>query len=113
MKHSIAAARAAGFLATVILLMLAPSAWAGPCVTASVATYEASALSCDVGPVTFSNISVTTPITGGGSVGLGSFSPYMIGSEFGLSLSYTANTGTTPNSAADVAWTYNVSGLPD
>jgi len=93
-------------------LLGASPAWAGACATASVATYSASGFSCDVGPVTFSNIAVSTPTTGSGSVGLGSFSPVTFDNagvtEYGLSLSYTANTGTTANSSADIAWTYNV-----
>jgi hypothetical protein len=105
------AARALGLLLTASPLLVASSAWAGPCVTASVATYEASGFSCSVGSVTFSNIVVTTPTSGSGTVALGSFSPFTSGTENGLSLSYSANTGTTANSAADVAWTYNVSGL--
>jgi PEP-CTERM motif len=44
---------------------------------------------------------------------LGDFSPFTSGAENGLSLSYSANTGTTPGSAADVRWTYNVAGTPD
>jgi hypothetical protein len=35
---------------------------------------------------------------------------YNFGGEFGLTLGYTANTGMTANSAADVTWTYNVAG---
>lgn len=89
------------------------SAWAGACTTGSVATYMAAGFSCSVGTVTFSNIVVTTPTTGSGSVGLGSFSPFTSGNESGLSLSYTANAGGTPNSSADVAWTYAVSSTPD
>jgi hypothetical protein len=85
-------------------------AWASACVTASVATYEATGFSCSVGGVTFSDIVVSTTSTGSGSVGLGNFTPFTIGAENGLSLNYTANTGTTPNSSADVAWTYNVAG---
>jgi PEP-CTERM motif len=108
-KHLIAAG-AVGLLLTASSSLVTSSAWAGPCVTASVATYEASGFSCSVGSVTFSNVSVTTPISGSGTVALGDFSPFTSGAENGLSLSYSANTGTTPNSAADVAWTYNVAG---
>ncbi|MGA8759538.1 MAG: PEP-CTERM sorting domain-containing protein [Stellaceae bacterium] len=108
-RHLIAA-RAVGLLLAASPLLVTAPAWAGPCVTASVATYEASGFSCSVGPVTFSNIVVTTPISGSGTVALGEFSAFTSGPENGLSLSYSANTGTTANSAADVAWTYNVSG---
>jgi hypothetical protein len=32
--------------------------------------------------------------------------------EYGLLLTYASDTGTTPGSIADVAWTYDVSGVP-
>jgi Phosphodiester glycosidase len=87
------------------------SAYAGPCVLGSVASYVAlGAAGCSVDGVTFSNIAVSTLASGSGSVTLGNFTPFSVGNEFGLSLNYTANTGTTAGSAADVAWTYNVSG---
>ncbi|HJU16191.1 MAG TPA: PEP-CTERM sorting domain-containing protein [Stellaceae bacterium] len=110
-KLLIVAALAAGSLLGV------STAWADPaCTTGSVSSYQASGFSCSVGPVTFSNISVSTPTTGSGTVGLGNFTPvqftYNGATEYGLSLSYTANTGTTPGSSADVAFQYNVSGVP-
>jgi hypothetical protein len=71
-----------------------------------------SGFSCSVGPVTFSNISVTTPTSDGGTVALADFTPFTSGNENGLALSYSANTGTSVDSAADVAWTYNVTGTP-
>lgn len=93
------------------------SAWAGTCVTDTVAAYEASGFSCNVGPVTFSNITVGTITSGSGTVTLGDFSAFtsVIGgsTEYGLALSYSANTGTTAGSAADVDWIYNVAGTPD
>lgn len=89
------------------------SAWAAACVTAPVATYEAPGFSCSVDGVTFSNIVVTTATSGSGSVTLGSFVPFMFGGEFGLSLTYTASTGATPGSSADVAWLYTVTGTPN
>lgn len=89
-------ARAVGLLLMASPLLVTAPAWAGPCVTASVATYEANGFSCSVGPVTFSHIVVTTPTSGSGSVALGDFSPFTSGTENGLSLSYSANTGTTP-----------------
>jgi hypothetical protein len=110
-KLLMAAALAAG-----PLLGVSP-AWAGACVTASVATYEASGFSCNVGTVTFSSITVNTTTTGSGSVGLGNFSPITFVNagvtEYGLALSYTANTGTAANSSADISWIYNVASTPD
>jgi PEP-CTERM motif len=112
-RHLITGAGAVGLLLTVFPLLVTPSAWAAPCATAPVATYEASGFTCSVGTVTFSNISLSTPVSGSGTVVLGNFSPVTIGTENGLALSYSANTGATPGSTADVAWTYNVSGTPD
>ena len=109
-RHLIAAGLAAALTASPLL---GPSAWAALCVTGTVASYEVAGFSCNVDGVTFSNIAVTTITSGSGTVTLGDFSPFTIGGENGLSLSYTANTGTTPGSAADVAWTYTVSGAPN
>lgn len=103
----------AGLLLAASSLVVTSSAWAAACPTAPVAVYESSDFSCNVGPVTFSGISVTAAIGGSGTVALGDFSPFTSGTENGLSLSYLANTGTTPGSAADVRWTYNVAGTPD
>lgn len=112
-RHLIAA-RAAGLLLMASPLLVTSPASAGPCVMASVATYEASGFACNVGSVIFSNIVVTTPTSGSGTVALGDFAPFTSpdGTVNGLSLSYSANTGATPNSAADVAWAYNVAATP-
>jgi PEP-CTERM motif len=110
------AALAAGTLLGMSPLLGASSALAAACATASVSVYEAAGFSCNVGPVTFSNISVSTTTSGTGVVVLSDFSPFttVVGgaTENGLNLSYSADTGTTPSSLADVAWTYNVSGVP-
>jgi hypothetical protein len=94
----------------------ASSAWAAACATASVATYEASGFTCNVGPVTFSDIVVLTTTSGSGAVALSDFSPFtvLVGGvpEYGLHLFYAAATGSTPDSFADVGWTYDVSGVP-
>jgi PEP-CTERM motif len=94
----------------------ASSAWAAACATASVATYEASGFTCNVGPVTFSDIVVLTTTSGSGAVALSDFSPFtvLVGGvpEYGLHLFYAAATGSTPDSFADVGWTYDVSGIP-
>src|SRR5271166_1965429 len=95
----------------------ASSAWAGACATAPVAIYEAAGFTCNVGPVTFSDIVVMGSTTGSGVVTLTDFSPFTTVvdgvTEYGLHLIYAANTGTTPGSVADVAWTYDVSGVPN
>src|SRR3954470_6232787 len=85
------------------------SAWAAPCVTASVTAYTASGFSCTVDGLTFSNIAVDPTTSGGGTVTLGNITPFTSGNEFGLTLNYTA-LATNPDSSADIAWTYNVSG---
>jgi hypothetical protein len=97
-------------------LMAAPALSAAACVTGSVASYVAlGAAGCSVGPVTFSNISVSTTVSGGGVVVLGDFTPvqfvYNGINEYGLSLNYTA-LAPFAGSTADVSWTYNVSGVP-
>jgi hypothetical protein len=90
-------------------LLLSTSGWAAPCATASVATYVAAGFSCNVGGVTFSNITVNTTVSNGGSVVLGNFTPFSVGGEFGLSLNYDAN-APTAGATADVALSYNVAG---
>jgi hypothetical protein len=97
--------------ALITLPLMGLSAWGAPCVTGSVASYEVAGFSCNVGSVLFSNIAVNTITTGSGMVALGNFTPFTDGVESGLSLNYVANTGTTPGSAADVAWIYNVADL--
>jgi hypothetical protein len=110
------AALAAGTLLGMSPLLGASSALAAACATASVSVYEGAAFSCNVGPVTFSDISVLTTTSGSGVVALSDFSPFTAVvngvTEFGLHLSYASNTGATPGSQADIAWTYDVSGAP-
>jgi hypothetical protein len=112
-KHlALVAVAATPFLA----LAGASSAWAAACITDPVSVYTAPGFSCNVGPVTFSHISVTPSVSGSGSVTLTDFIPFMTvvdgAEEYGLDLTYTSSTGTTPDSAADVAWIYDVSGVP-
>jgi len=106
-----------GLLLTGSAALGTSSAWAGVCMTDTVANYSASGFSCNVGPVTFSNIAVSTTASGSGSVTLGNFTPlsFVNGAvtEYGLSLNYASNTGLTAGSSADVAWTYNVAANPD
>jgi hypothetical protein len=86
---------------------MALAASASPCVSESVSVYEAPGFSCTVDGVTFSSISVNTI----GLVTLGNFTPVInsTSTEFGLELNYAANTNGF-NTAADVAWSYDVSG---
>jgi hypothetical protein len=90
-------------------LMVSP-AWSAACVTAPVATYTAAGFSCSVDGVTFSQMSINTTVSGGGSVTLGNITPLqqvvngML--ENILSLNYTANA--PAGATADVAWTYTV-----
>jgi hypothetical protein len=109
-------ALAAGPLLGMSPLLGASSALAAACATASVSVYEAAGFSCNVGPVTFSDVSVGSTTSGSGVVALGDFSPFTAVvdgvTEFGLHLSFASDTGTTPSSLADVALTFNVSGTP-
>ena len=108
-KLVLATACAAAAALTASPVMASPIA----CATAPVSTYTATGFSCSVdnGAIVFSNINVTSTTTNGAVVALGNFIPFSVGDEFGLTLTYSANTGTPP-SVADVAWTYNVSGSP-
>jgi len=93
---------------------MALPALAGTCVTGAASVYTASGFSCNVGGVTFSDIVIAPSTTGSGTVSAITVAPIsnptINPTEFGLELIYTANSGTAPNSSADVAWTYNVSG---
>ena len=102
---------AAGLIA--IPLMGSP-AWAAACVQAPVSVYTGGgtgSFSCNVGPVTFSNIFVTTTTSNGGQVTLTDFIPVIFGNEFGLSLGFSA-LANLPGATADIKWEYNVSGVP-
>jgi len=96
------------------LTLIGVPAWAdSACVTGSVASYETAGFSCFVGSIDFSNIAVSSTVTGTGVVTLGNFTPFSTivngALESGLSLNYTASTGMSPPpSTADVAWIYNV-----
>jgi hypothetical protein len=100
-----------------VAALAASPVMAGPsvpaCGTAPVSTYTASGYSCSVdsGAIIFSNITVSPTTSNGGVVTLGDFIPFNSGNEWGLTLTYAANTGTSA-SQADVAWTYNVSSTP-
>jgi PEP-CTERM motif len=110
------AALAAGPLLGMSPFVGGSSALAAACATASVSVYEAAGFSCNVGPVTFSDVSVGSTTSGSGVVALGDFSPFTAVvdgvTEFGLHLSFASDTGTTPSSLADVALTFDVSGTP-
>lgn len=92
----------------------ASSAMAAACTTAPVGTYTASGFSCSVGPVTFSNIVLSTTTSGSGSIALTDFTPFTTTfngvTEYGLELKFAADTGFS-GGAADVGWTYDVSGV--
>ena len=111
-----AAAASAASVASVLLGMSlgTSSALAAACTTAPVSTYVASGFSCSVGPVTFSNINVSTTATGSGTITLTDFIPFTLvnngASENGLELIYGSNTGFS-GGTADVGWTYDVSGV--
>src|ERR1700733_3078469 len=85
-----------------------------PAAAATCAIGDTANVSCTYANVTymglsFTNISVTLTATGTGSVVLGSLcevSPAP--GEFGLQLTYSANTGVNNSSQADVALSYNV-----
>src|SRR5258708_4591556 len=102
-----------GVAAALMAMPLASPAWSAACVTGSVTSYVAlDGTGCSVDGVTFSNISVSTLVSGGGTVTLGNFTPFsaIVNGvlESGLSLNYDANAGLT-GSSADISWTYNVS----
>jgi hypothetical protein len=107
---------AAAAVASVLLGMSlgTSSALAAACTQAPVSTYMASGFSCSVGPVTFSNINVTTTIGGSGTVTLTDFIPFTLvnngATENGLELIFGSNTGFS-GGTADVGWTYDVSGV--
>ena len=94
------------------VVLAAPSAWAGACATAPSSTYTASGFSCTVGLVTFSDITIVTSTVGtGASVSAVTVSPFtLVAGEYGLQLSYTANTGTGNGNSADISLSYDVTG---
>ena len=100
--------------ALVLTPLMAVPAWSSPCVSDTVAAYEAlGAGGCSVGPVTFSKINVTTPIiTGGGTITFGNFTPFVdsTGTEFGLTLHFLSSVPT--GARVDFSWDYNVTGDP-
>ena len=110
------AALAAGPLLGMSPLLCASSALAAACATASVSVYEAAGFSCNVGPVTFSDITVGSTTSGSGVVTLSDFSPFTTVvdgvTEFGLHLDFASDTGMTQGSQADVSLEFNVSGVP-
>jgi PEP-CTERM motif len=115
-NHRYLAFAAAGTLLGMSPLLGASTALAAACATAPVGVFEAAGFSCNVGPVTFSDISVGSTTNGSGVVVLSDFSPFTAVvdgvTEFGLHLSFASDTGTTPGSLADVALTFDVSGAP-
>jgi hypothetical protein len=102
--------------ALVAMPLMGSQAWSAACVDGgTVASYIAlGATGCTVGQFLFSNIHVTgtTDPLSGSSVTLNTFTVLnpAFDNEFGLALNYTA-TALSPGGSADVAWTYNVSGV--
>jgi hypothetical protein len=102
----------AGVLAAAVVvtsLMGAPAS-AAPCLTAPVSVYTSAGFSCQVGSLTFSNISIIATSVGNASMTLTALSPYSFGNEFGLQLNYLGVGGPSPPAgSADVSFTYDVS----
>jgi hypothetical protein len=98
--------------ALVVTPFVGAPAWATTCTTASVATYVSQG-SCTYDGLTFSGVSVSATETGGGSFTAGNITPFstVVGgtTETGLSLNYTAFTGTS-GGTVDVSWIFNVAG---
>jgi hypothetical protein len=106
---------ALALLATTALLTplaLSSVAEAALCVAAPATTFNTVNLgSCEVGPVTFSDVVVNTLVSGTGSLTLGNLTPTtFVGptgeTEYGLALNYIGSTGLFGE--VDIAWTYNV-----
>jgi hypothetical protein len=103
--------------ALIVTPLMGLPAWSAPaCVTDTVAAYTTFGFSCSVGPVTFSSITVSSPIitgpTSGAFLTFGNFNPFVnsTGTEFGLTLSFSSNVPT--GDQIDFKWDYNVSGIP-
>jgi hypothetical protein len=107
MRKSKTLTAAAALIASSLAAM--SGAWAAPCLSASVATYEGAGFTCNVGSFIFSNFDVSSTTTGSGTVSLGNITPFTSGNESGLTLHYSA-IAPDSSSTADVSWTYNVSG---
>jgi PEP-CTERM motif len=107
MRNSQTLTAAAALIASSLAAM--SGAWAAPCVSAPVATFEGAGFTCNVGSFVFSNFDITPATTGGGSVVLGNITPFISGNESGLTLHYSA-VAPDSSSTADISWTYNVSG---
>jgi hypothetical protein len=102
--------RSVGFAAALLAMPLMGSpAWSAPCVSAAVSVYTAPGFSCQVGALTFSDITVSATSVGNAAVSLTSLSPFISGNEFGLQLTFLEVAGPSPPAGStDIAWTYNV-----
>ena len=107
LKRSTLVGVAAALIATPLMGL---PAWGDACVIAPVATYTTAGFSCNVDGLLFSNINVSTTVSGGGSVTLGNFIPFTLGNEFGLTLNYAA-VAPVAGATADILWSYTVSGI--
>jgi len=88
-------------------------AMASPCTIGETAPASFTCSESDVSfqGLSFTNILVSALVSGSGSIVLGSLTTFTPApGEFGLRLTYVANTGNTPNSTADISLTYNVAG---
>ena len=99
--------------AAITIPLMALPASAAPCSTNTVAFYEGlGSTGCSVDGVTFSQISVNTTTTGGGTVSLGNITPFQAiingALENILELNYTASAGA--GQTVDIAWSYVVTG---
>jgi hypothetical protein len=102
----------AGVVAAAMMVtgLIGAPASAAPCVTASVSVYTTPGFSCQVGSLTFSNISIIATSVGNASMTLTALSPFIFDNEFGLQLNYLGVAGPSPpTGSADVSFTYDVS----
>jgi hypothetical protein len=101
--------------ALVALPFIGSQAWSAACVSAPVGTYTAAGFSCDVGGVTFSNITLTpTNVSGSGVLTFATFQPFSAGGENGLQLNFFASAGPSSGGsnqgAADFDLSFDVTG---
>ena len=106
--------RALSVAAALIATPLMPlPAWSAICGAGSVALYtgdhgagQTGDFSCDVGPLTFSNMFLSSHNV---TFNDPAITPYNVGGEFGLQLSYGAVA--TLGTDADFSWTFSVTGV--
>jgi hypothetical protein len=104
MKNMRALSIAAALVTTPLLAL---PAWGLACTDGSVATYTAANFSCEVGPLTFSDMKISSHHV---TFNDPAISPFNVGGEFGLQLSYGAFATVGFGNDADFSWTFTVSG---